>query len=473
MTNMIAFKVFMNIPFLFELRTAIDWTWTDTSMPLFDFFNMENFYAHIFNIKCARQFEAAYPAPRGIPKGKLVKYMMGFPIIIGVVIFIFSPLLLWSLLNQIGTISMPEKVTLRISIEGYPPLYEMEAQGSNHDNAELGMIKPDQLASLNQALTDSYTTRDTNSILRSRMSVSYLKGYTYEDILIVRFRPESEIYWPISQDSRNAMIDKLSRNTSVNFEVSLEFTRPYDPNENAALKHSKSWLVPISLDMTIRAKIQSALRGDPGHPILIPQSIPAFIQVPNQGELTLPTSIGNTIINDGNPRINTTGMEKSDEARAWFDSLTLNLEQGKSQNEKMWIATSEHPGDQNAKLWIKTANTTYSGRPYLQVVGFIDRAFPSFLAKVFKGGVIAVYLSVILVVGRGLVRGIFTTSPSTVMFTELPNADHLLKICLDIYLVREAKDFMLEQDLFAKLIFLFRSPATLIEWTRMSKKKQE
>lgn len=47
----------MAIPFLFELRTAIDWTWTDTSMPLFDFFNMENFYATIYNLKCARTFE--------------------------------------------------------------------------------------------------------------------------------------------------------------------------------------------------------------------------------------------------------------------------------------------------------------------------------------------------------------------------------------------------------------------------------
>ncbi|ULT94139.1 hypothetical protein L3Y34_003539 [Caenorhabditis briggsae] len=472
MTNMIAFKVFMNIPFLFELRTAIDWTWTDTSMPLFDFFNMENFYAHIFNIKCARQFEAAYPAPRGIAKGKLVKYMMGFPIIIGVVVFIFSPLLLWSLLNQIGTISMPEKVNLKISIEGYPPLYEMEAQGRNHDNKELSLITPGQLGEMNNALTTMYKPTEDDSVTRSRQSVSYLKGYTFEDILIVRFRPESEIYWPISQDSRDAMIDKLnSTSTSVNFEVSLEFTRPYDPNENTALKHSKSWLVPIDQDDKVRSEIRAALRGEPGHPILIRASMPAFIQVPNQGELILPTSIGTSITRDGKVTVNTTGMTPTQVSQAWFDTLTLKLEQGNGMNEKIWIASSEHPVPSD--VWIPSENTTYSKRPYLQTVGFIDRAFPSLLAKVFKGGVIAVYLSVILVVGRGIVRGVFTTSPSTVMFTELPNADHLLKICLDIYLVREAKDFMLEQDLFAKLIFLFRSPATLIEWTRMSKKKQE
>lgn len=50
-----------------------------------------------------------------------------------------------------------------------------------------------------------------------------------------------------------------------------------------------------------------------------------------------------------------------------------------------------------------------------------------------------------------------------------------MQICLDIYLVREARDFVLEQDIYAKLLFLFRSPETLVKWTRppMPKPKTE
>lgn len=54
------------------------------------------------------------------------------------------------------------------------------------------------------------------------------------------------------------------------------------------------------------------------------------------------------------------------------------------------------------------------------------------------------YLAVVLLVGR-LIRGIVTNGPLDVIISEIPNPDYLLKICQDIYLVREAKDFILEQ----------------------------
>lgn len=108
------------VPFLFELRTAIDWTWTDTSMPLFDFFNMENFYATIYNLKCARAFEQAFPAPRGEAKSTVVKYMMGLPMILILILTIWLPFLVYALLNQIGELKVPESAHITFSVEGYP-----------------------------------------------------------------------------------------------------------------------------------------------------------------------------------------------------------------------------------------------------------------------------------------------------------------------------------------------------------------
>lgn len=52
------------------------------------------------------------------------------------------------------------------------------------------------------------------------------------------------------------------------------------------------------------------------------------------------------------------------------------------------------------------------------------------------------------------------------MYQELPCVDNILNLCLDIYMVRESQDYRMEEYLFSKLIFLYRSPETLIKWTK-------
>jgi hypothetical protein len=80
--------------------------------------------------------------------------------------------------------------------------------------------------------------------------------------------------------------------------------------------------------------------------------------------------------------------------------------------------------------------------------------------------IIACYVSFVFVFAR-VFRTVIVSSPLEVIVEEMPNPDHVLKIFLDIYLIREeARNFLLEQDLFARLLFLFRSPETLIKWTR-------
>lgn len=91
-----------------------------------------------------------------------------------------------------------------------------------------------------------------------------------------------------------------------------------------------------------------------------------------------------------------------------------------------------------------------------------NKMFPSFnpLSRIM-----GLYASVVLVIGK-FVREFFSGISHTIMFEELPNVDRILKLCTDIFLVRETGELDLEEDMYSKLIFLYRSPETMIKWTR-------
>ena len=74
------------------------------------------------------------------------------------------------------------------------------------------------------------------------------------------------------------------------------------------------------------------------------------------------------------------------------------------------------------------------------------------------------YTTFVIVVAR-LLRTILQTS-QTIMFNELPSVDRLWHLLCDIYLVREHNILRIEEQLFAKLLFLYRSPDTLIRFTK-------
>lgn len=82
--------------------------------------------------------------------------------------------------------------------------------------------------------------------------------------------------------------------------------------------------------------------------------------------------------------------------------------------------------------------------------------------------ILGLYISVILVIGQ-FVRMNTTGMVASIMWEELPRVDRVWRLCQDIYMCRESKEFELEEELVAKLTFLYRSPETMIKVTRNKK----
>lgn len=84
-----------------------------------------------------------------------------------------------------------------------------------------------------------------------------------------------------------------------------------------------------------------------------------------------------------------------------------------------------------------------------------------------RNSIVGLYVTLIVVFPRLLRSSIFDIQTLPIIVEELPNVDRIINLCNEIYLVREAREFALEEDLVAKLIFLYRSPETLIRFTKL------
>ena len=102
--------------------------------------------------------------------------------------------------------------------------------------------------------------------------------------------------------------------------------------------------------------------------------------------------------------------------------------------------------------------------------------FPSFTitwSDLLSFSIISLYTSVVLVVGR-LIRVNLFMKFHEIMFKEFPGVDYICELIDKIYLAREVKELEIEEVLYAKLLFLYRSPETMISITRLKmKEKQE
>ena len=115
----------MAVPLLYELRTLMDWMWTDTSMTLWDWLKMEDIFACIFQLKCERNRESEHPEPSGQKKKPLVKYLIGGVLLFILILVVWFPWVIFALGN---TVDHPS-----VDTGDPPPMYDMSAQSNALD----------------------------------------------------------------------------------------------------------------------------------------------------------------------------------------------------------------------------------------------------------------------------------------------------------------------------------------------------
>ena len=112
--NKLIFTVFMNIPFIFELRIFIDWTYTKTSLDVFQWIKLAQCQADLYKAKCIQKGYFEKPLGEKIPK--YMKYLIGFSMIVVIVVLLIGPMFLFSSFNFLGDLNPVSKAEIDFSL---------------------------------------------------------------------------------------------------------------------------------------------------------------------------------------------------------------------------------------------------------------------------------------------------------------------------------------------------------------------
>ncbi|XP_033249405.1 piezo-type mechanosensitive ion channel component isoform X7 [Drosophila miranda] len=441
MVNMIAFKVYMQIPFLYELRTILDWVCIDSTMTIFDWLKMEDIFSNIYLIRCTRQSETDFPAMRAQKKASISKLIMGGTIVLLIVICIWGPLCLFALGNAVGTSNVPFQVSLSIRIGPYDPIYTT----NNYDS--IFEIDPTMYSQM------------TNAYIKDKQALTFITGYDATDVAAVKLAGNSPSLWNIAPPDRQRLLNDLRNNHTLKARFSYTLTRKAPAK---GLKEIVGDEHAISLDETFEGRAALINMLNETHDleptgndtstngtssfeevVVLPAMIPKFIKVLNSGDAAVVTVLS----------------PKNEEYRP----LVIKMHRDKETNGLWWeIRDFCNDTFYNTTLKEFAYSNCTSG---IVMYTFNDKKFPSTFSFLTAGGIIGLYTTFVLLASR-FMKSFIGGQNRKIMFEDLPYVDRVLQLCLDIYLVREALEFALEEDLFAKLLFLYRSPETLIKWTR-------
>lgn len=110
----VIYRAYLGVPFIFELRTLIDWTFTTTALDAFQWIKLAQIQNNMFVAKCVNKDYMERPLGKKVRKWE--KITIGCGLVFFIVLMIIGPIILFSSLNPISKIDNPTGGILRASL---------------------------------------------------------------------------------------------------------------------------------------------------------------------------------------------------------------------------------------------------------------------------------------------------------------------------------------------------------------------
>ena len=400
----IVYKCYIQIPFLFELKNFIDWTFTKTSLDLWKWLKLEEIISLLFINKCLTKSDMGHRIGEKVPL--YMKLLMGSTTFFIIIIIIFGPLVLFSYLNPLSLVNKVTGVNFKL-ILSIPTNY---SQSLNLTLFETTNSYIDNYDSDRQY--DNFFENINNYYV-----LSYKKSFTYSQVQNITVNHYTESNWDISPMFLN-YLKNLTQNDDDKFYINLKysFQREYGS--------------------------ETEYYGVETQEIKNISNISEFLKKPyNKNKNNISFEINDCY---------------SMFQRLPNDEKPIPLSSNKKNKIKLTLKREEA----NVYNWFIEAENNEEGIKFI--------TFSDLFSKVTFGyDVLTFYVTFVIVAGK-IVRAIFLGNAERIMYIEMVNPNRLLSLCEGIKISRIKNEFLEEERLYYLLIDLMRSPEIIKNMTQSS-----
>eukprot|EP00755_Sulcionema_specki_P001523 Sspe_Gene.26197::Locus_10743_Transcript_1_1_Confidence_1.000_Length_7503::g.26197::m.26197/K22128/PIEZO1_2, FAM38; piezo-type mechanosensitive ion channel component 1/2 len=459
----ILYTVFRAVPFVFEMRVILDWTFTSTTLKMYQWMKLEDLAHELYLVQCDRFDDRVIQKETG---GKGKKYPAkwkcsgGIPVFLFMSLLLFFPLFFYSSYSPFIQSNYVVSAHATVDVEGVPLLYQSGGDFRGHTGVPF--LVNTTVSSLFQKVYQSMQNYDLSG------SGLILQLVTLQD--------NSESLWGATSAAISGVVSRLMSNSSVSFDISFEVAGAVDPA--AAMEAFQRREIGTSpADLLLRKELSEVLNGTDDHSVFIP-------------------GLYNPVYSSRSKGLNSIGNVKVD---CW-----LNLHNGKSlsgrffsidclplfcksnptatlANTAVWqegdltpeelqcMHTSRHPVcpdyDNHTTLSAcQNASHTTPTPPYFLITSD-EWANAGWFQSI---GIVAVYTTFVLAIGR-VMRFAFSNLALRIPVEDLEDPTILVNMVRYIHMARAGRELRLENDLYNELIRLYRNPALLVELTRVKR----
>ena len=448
------FLVYRAIPFLDELRILIDWTFTRTSLDLFQYFKLEDAHTYLWQTKREMELrKEMWPAEH---RTRIEKIFQGFGFLLLLMVIIIGPVLLFSTLIAPQTVAPLTTASLTLSVT--LTTCSGESIGCVEYAGDLNMLES------SVSIFSSASPLEITSLSPSESNEYFPNGRTSMDKLTT----VQQVTFPPTSDTGDNLADRilelfllLPSVVRIEYETLLSFHRA-SADFSYVSGRTDIRMPACACAVGFHQLCDHCLFSDQVDSeenfLAFKNTVSTLIAVaPSPDGVVFPGIFDSVIQLDSSGNVLSTNF--GNQTAAVMYNSTTGFGRLSTWNNDCGIPIGA-PGGVCSNVTVTSLNrfgndTTFT---FLLPPVYASNTMSGALLSI---GIVTVYITIVYAIGK-FIRLVFDKESLRVMYLEIPRPDDFLDLAKGAQTARQYKDLPMEFRLYNCLIKVLRSPETLI-----------